>query len=193
PSQILCLGLGSPASSPNSRAQLAFLLEICKSIGIEHVNVSIYDPVFSEEDDALFEKLGFRVLSANTASGFGSSFQEGKHPLDTPTLLWMPHCDLDLYESVLAANWSREQLEYVILISNRLGDYVDSNPRHKLETRAPCLLRLENIIQCYPLPVSSPFPTAFNTIAIQFIGRNARIPDSWFSEIDKVPTTADAV
>ncbi len=31
---VLCLGLGSPCSSPNSRAQLAFLLLICKSLNI---------------------------------------------------------------------------------------------------------------------------------------------------------------
>ncbi|KAJ7779184.1 SRR1-domain-containing protein, partial [Mycena metata] len=133
PSKILCLGLGSPSSSSNSRAQLGFLLEICKSTGIEHSNVSIYDPVFSEEDDALFRQLGFCRLSENKASS---------HSLEATTILWMPHCDLDLYESVLAANWSREQLPYVLMISNRLGDYVDSNPRQKLEARAPCLLQL---------------------------------------------------
>ncbi|KAJ7899968.1 SRR1-domain-containing protein [Mycena olivaceomarginata] len=149
PSQLLCLGLGSPSSSPNSRAQLAFLLEICKSIAIENGNVSIYDPVFSEEDNALFQELGFRVLSEN---------KDGKHPLDAPTVLWMPHCDLDLYESILATNWSREQLGYMVLISNRLGDYVDSNPRRKLETRAPCLLRLEGVMQCCVLPDSPAFP-----------------------------------
>ncbi|KAJ7685026.1 SRR1-domain-containing protein [Mycena polygramma] len=177
PVAILCLGLGSPSSSPNSRAQLGFLLEICKSTGLEHANVSIYDPVFSEEDNTLFEQLGLR---------------DGKHPLDAPTLLWMPHCDLDLYENVLAANWSREQLAYVILIANRLGDYVEGNPRHKLETRAPCLLRLENVMQSCPLPASSAWTAAFNTIAIQSIDRNAEIPGSWFSESDKLPTATDA-
>jgi hypothetical protein len=34
----------------------------------ENGNVSIYDPVFSEEDNALFQELGFRVLSENKAS-----------------------------------------------------------------------------------------------------------------------------
>jgi hypothetical protein len=43
----------------------------------------------------------------------------------------MPHCDLDLYESILATNWSREQLGYMVLISNRLGDYVDRSVAKK--------------------------------------------------------------
>ncbi|KAJ6496518.1 SRR1-domain-containing protein [Mycena vitilis] len=192
PVAILCLGLGSPSSSPNSRAQLGFLLEICKSTGLEHANVSIYDPVFSEEDNTLFEQLGLRLTVGRPSRPLTQFFQDGKHPLNAPTLLWMPHCDLDLYENVLAANWSREQLAYVILIANRLGDYVEGNPRHKLETRAPCLLRLENVMQSCPLPASSAWTAAFNTIAIQSIDRNAEIPDSWFSESDKLPTATDA-
>ncbi|KAJ7098080.1 SRR1-domain-containing protein [Mycena belliarum] len=80
PVQVLCLGLGSPSSSPNSRFQLGFLLEICKSMHIEHANVSVYDPVFSKEDSALFEELGMRLLSEN---------KEGRYPLDTPTILWV--------------------------------------------------------------------------------------------------------
>ncbi|KAJ7063145.1 SRR1-domain-containing protein [Mycena amicta] len=113
PSKIICLGLGSPSSSANSRAQLAFLLEVCKSTGIEHAQVALYDPVFSEEDKALFGQLGL------------TDKQDGRHPLDAPTILWMPHCDLDLYESVLATNWSHDQLTYMTLIANRLGDYVE--------------------------------------------------------------------
>ncbi|KAJ6630662.1 SRR1-domain-containing protein, partial [Mycena sp. CBHHK59/15] len=115
-SEILCLGLGSPSTSPNSRAQLGFLLEICEFLSIGTVNVSVYDPVFSEEDNALFEQLHIRILPEN---------KDGRYPLEVPTILWMPHCDMDLYENLLRANWSREQLSRVILISNRLGDYVD--------------------------------------------------------------------
>ncbi|KAJ7694199.1 SRR1-domain-containing protein [Mycena rosella] len=172
PSRVLCLGLGSPSDSPNSRFQLAFLLELCHSMDIEHGDVSVYDPVFSEEDDALFEELQMGVLSEN---------KEGRYSLDSPTILWMPHCDLDLYENILGANWSPEQLANVILISNRLGDYVDSNPRHKLETRAPCLLRIE-VMECSLLPVSIACTTAFNTLAIQSIGRNMKMPESWFGD-----------
>ncbi|KAJ7489871.1 SRR1-domain-containing protein [Mycena galericulata] len=162
-SQLLCLGLGSPSSSPNSQAQLAFLLEICKAMGIEHANVSIYDPVFAEEDKTLFKQLGIRVLCENN---------EGRYPLKVPTILWMPHCDLDLYESILAANWSRERLP---------------NPRQKLETRAPCLLRIEGLLECSLLPVSAGFTTAFNNIAIQSIAHNAKLPESLFSEIVEPP------
>ncbi|KAK7064565.1 translation machinery-associated protein 20 [Favolaschia claudopus] len=172
PSHILCLGLGSPSSSPTALAQLAFLLEICRLAAIEHPNVSIYDPVFSQEDTAFFQTLGFNALPDN---------KEGKHTLDVPTILWMPHCDLDLYENLLSANWSPEKLERMVLISNRLSDYVESNPKRKLETRAPCLVRIESALLCHLLPHSSAYPTAFNTIAVQSSNRASELPASWFS------------
>lgn len=34
----------------------------------EHTSVSVYDPVFTEEDDALFKQLDIRMLTENKAS-----------------------------------------------------------------------------------------------------------------------------
>jgi len=183
PSKILCLGLGSPSSSSNSRAQLAFLLEICKATAIEHCNVSVYDPVFTEEDDVLFKHLDIRMLAEN---------KEGRYPLEAPTILWMPHCDLGLYENVLAANWSSTQLSYIILISNRLGDYVDSTPKHKLETMAPCVLRVADVVESSILPACTAWTTAFNSIAIQSL-RDARMPESCFSVSEIVRSSSSGV
>ncbi|KAJ7285679.1 SRR1-domain-containing protein [Mycena rebaudengoi] len=186
PSQIICLGLGSPSSSSNSRAQLAFLLGLCESLAIEHSNVCVYDPIFSDEDMDLFKELRIRVLPENEAA------QNGNYPLKAPTILWMPHCDMDLYENVLRANWSCEQLRCAILVSNRLGDYIDSNPRYKLEKRVPCILRIEEYTDCYLLPVSTAFTTAFNSIAIQSIGPKAKgTEESWFTEIAQLPSATE--
>jgi len=84
---VLCLGLGSPSASPNSRAQLAFLVELCVAFNIvgqqccspglnsvyssfsikEHTSVSIYDPVFTPEDIELFRSLQFQILSVSSS------------------------------------------------------------------------------------------------------------------------------
>lgn len=37
----------------------------------------------------------------------------------------MPHCDLELYENIIGANWSEENLRRIIFIANRFSDYVD--------------------------------------------------------------------
>ncbi|TCD62302.1 hypothetical protein EIP91_007098, partial [Steccherinum ochraceum] len=104
--EVLCLGLGSPSSSRDARAQLVFLLEICDKISLDPSKVSVYDPVFSEEDE--------RLLDANAA-----------YPLPVPTIVFMPHCDLQLYENLIHENWSTDRLSHLLLIANRLSEYVD--------------------------------------------------------------------
>ncbi len=37
----------------------------------------------------------------------------------------MPHCDMELYENVLRANWTRERLLGMVLIANTLSEYLD--------------------------------------------------------------------
>ena len=37
----------------------------------------------------------------------------------------MPHCDMELYEALLKANWSKEGLGNLVLIGNNLADYLD--------------------------------------------------------------------
>lgn len=164
PPAILCLGLGSPTMSPNSNIQLAFLVEMCRDLKIEHDNVSLYDPVFTAEDTALFEDLHMRVLTEN---------RNAQHPVDVPTMCLMPHCDMELYENFLKVNWSQERLSKALLVGNRLGEYVDSNPNHKLKTRVPYLLKLAPLLECRPLPPSSAWPTAFNNTCAQFLPPNA--------------------
>ncbi|KAF8061556.1 hypothetical protein FPV67DRAFT_284969 [Lyophyllum atratum] len=159
--EVLCLGLGSPTASANARVQLAFLLAICESLNIDRAKVFMYDPVFTAEDMSLFAELEVQLLTEN---------KDAAYALDRPTLCFMPHCDLELYENLISANWSKERLPNVILVANRLADYIDSNPRHKLETRAPSVLNLAPSLQCYPFPASRPWPTAFNNTAVQFVG-----------------------
>lgn len=47
--------------------------------------------------------------------------------IDRPTILFMPHCDLALYESVLSANWTLDRLENIIFICNHFDDYVQKS------------------------------------------------------------------
>ena len=52
-------------------------------------------------------------------------YQSAGYPLDEPTIVYMPHCDLHLYENLLRANCSRERLPRLLLIANRLSEYLD--------------------------------------------------------------------
>ncbi|KAF8352287.1 SRR1-domain-containing protein [Amanita rubescens] len=158
---VICLGLGSPSSSHNARVQLAFLLEICDHLLIERHRISIYDPIFSEQDLSLLHGLELTVLSTN---------ENGLYPVDAPTIVYMPHCDMELYENLLRANWKPHiDALKLLFIANQLSDYIDNNPLQVLKDKAPYLVDVVPLLQDCALPVSKTWPTAFNNIAVQFI------------------------
>ncbi|KAG2157415.1 SRR1-domain-containing protein [Suillus clintonianus] len=122
---VLCLGLGSPSTSREARAQLAFLISLCDSLQIGPSNVSVYDPVFTDADKALFQSFGMRCLPDTASLFYLICMADGKHAVDRPTILYMPHCDLKLYENIIGANWTEEELGRMIFVANRFSDYTD--------------------------------------------------------------------
>lgn len=174
PRKVLCLGLGSPAGSRDARAQLALLSRLCSFTDIGLMNVSLYDPIFTGADEDLFRVLGMECINDR---------KDVKHSLDCPTILYMPHCDLVLYEMVLRANWSRERLCSMVLIANNLHDYLERNAISKLEVKSPCLARLAPIIESHLLPASELYPTAFNNLSVQYVKRAALSGDDAFWEL----------
>ncbi|KAG8217546.1 hypothetical protein J3R82DRAFT_5695 [Butyriboletus roseoflavus] len=162
PQKVLCLGLGSPSSSREARAQLALLSYLCASSDMDAADVFVYDPVFTAADRELFQTLGMRCLDHD---------QGTVHALDCPTILYMPHCDLKLYERVIRANWTLQGLCNVVFLANRFRDYVDNNAASRLETEAPCLMRLVQFTESRALPTSEAFPGAFNNLSFQYVSR----------------------
>ncbi|KAI0336322.1 hypothetical protein GY45DRAFT_1222945, partial [Cubamyces sp. BRFM 1775] len=157
---VLCLGLGSPASSRDARAQLAFLLAACDDLSIDRTNVAAYDPVFAPQDLELLARLRLTALPDNRVPSYG---------IRSPTIVFMPHCDLHLYENLLRENWSPAQLPNVLLIANRLSDYAENIPSRKLASEHPCVARLAPYLTSRPLRACTAFPTAFNNTSIQFV------------------------
>lgn len=174
PRTVLCLGLGSPATSRDARAQLAFLTRLCSFAEIDSTNVSLYDPVFTGADQELFRLLGMQCVNDK------ETVQHSQH---YPTIFFMPHCDLKLYEIVLRANWSRQHLCSMVFLANSFGDYFDHNPMSKLEREAPCLTRIRPIVESRPLPTSVAFPTAFNNLSVQYVKEASLSDDDLFWEL----------
>ncbi|RPD65925.1 hypothetical protein L226DRAFT_530050 [Lentinus tigrinus ALCF2SS1-7] len=161
---VLCLGLGSPSSSRDARAQLALLLAACDDLRIDHTKVSVFDPVFAEQDLQLLAQHGLIPFPENRMA---------RHVLKSPTIAFMPHCDLHLYENLLRENWSKAQLPNVLLIANRLSEYAESIPARKLAAEHPCVARLAPYLTSRPLRPCAPYPTAFNNTAVQFVRTSA--------------------
>jgi len=84
---------------------------------LEPRHMLIYDPVFEAEDVAGLEELGFNVLSDTDS--------QSSHCSRTPRLLFLPHCELWLYERIIRANWSPEILPLLFMVSNRFRTYSD--------------------------------------------------------------------
>ncbi|TFK54811.1 SRR1-domain-containing protein [Heliocybe sulcata] len=129
---VLCLGLGSPTYSLTAAAQLAFLLQLCDDMCLPYSRISAYDPAFSEDDNKLLDELKIHRVTENL---------EGKHAITSPTLVFMPHCDVQLYEALLAANWTHERLTNMLLVCNQFSQYQTSIPRRIFEAKYPHLLR----------------------------------------------------
>jgi len=122
--------------------------------------VSVYDPVFTVEDVEVLRNLQLNCLTDQV---------HGKYPLLKPTILFMPHCDRNLYENILRENWTKDRLQNMLLIANRFSEYADSIPSHKLMAESPCLSRIAPYLDSKDLPTLTSLPTVFNNTSIQLV------------------------
>lgn len=51
--------------------------------------------------------------------------QRAGYAVDEPTIVFMPHCDLHLYENLFRENWTQARLPNLVLIANRLSEYAE--------------------------------------------------------------------
>lgn len=82
--RIRCLALGSPTDEFQALYQLAYLKQIASKFAIDHV--SLYDPVFSDNDRSLFESLHYAVEEPECS----------ETPVVATTLYYMPHAPRDV-------------------------------------------------------------------------------------------------
>ncbi|KAJ1309875.1 hypothetical protein OPQ81_006638 [Rhizoctonia solani] len=155
--------IGSPTKSAESRAQLCVLLDLCTELEIVEADVEIFDPAFEEQDILALRDLGLCVLNEN---------KKGAHVIDMPTLVYMPHCGIGLYERFFRANWSGEGMGRIILVANDMTTYIESKPMRTLEFKTPCVARIAPRLCSTLFPPSSKFPGAFNNTALQIFEDN---------------------
>lgn len=112
PTEILCLGIGRLSSSA-AREQLAFLLALRDAMGSRISRTTVYDPLFAAEDTAVLARLEMTLPASNKC---------GAYALDQRTVIYMPHCPKELYESLLRSNWS-VRLQSLAICGNDLEEY----------------------------------------------------------------------
>ncbi|KAF9919126.1 sensitivity to red-light reduced protein [Lobosporangium transversale] len=174
--EMVFYGIGSIENSRNSQFQLALgicLKEILQVTGA----ISIFDPIMTEYDKELVEKLGLQVLKVN---------DQAKKVIKTRTLLYMPHCPKGLYSHVLESNWERERLNNMVILGNRFTMYDESPSFKQLAKQAPFILPALSIAQISPFPdVKFEDNTIFNDLAFHIFPTSETVPE--VSLLDQEP------
>ncbi|EPQ58055.1 hypothetical protein GLOTRDRAFT_119946 [Gloeophyllum trabeum ATCC 11539] len=127
---VLCLGLGSPTASENAAAQLALLLGLCDELNV---------------DITLLKGLEIQCLTENLVNASApfphfhslKLVQNGRYEMDSQTLVFMPHCDVQLYEAILGQNWTIGKLPNMLFICNKFSEYETT----KFQRKYPHLFR----------------------------------------------------
>lgn len=92
---MVIYGIGSIESYETPRFQLSLAILMKRKfnwIG----DVEVFDPILSATESRVLESLGCSVLSVN---------EQGRRRATKPTLFYMPHCEAELYNNLLQANW----------------------------------------------------------------------------------------
>ncbi|KAK3025257.1 hypothetical protein RJ639_044499 [Escallonia herrerae] len=114
--EMVVYGIGSIESSESSRWQLALAILMKRKfswIGC----MEVFDPVISLSESRVLEALGFSVLSVN---------EQGRRKATRPTLFFLPHCEAELYDHLLEANWRGGMLNRIVLFGNSFEVYEES-------------------------------------------------------------------
>lgn len=160
---IVCYGLGSPSSNRNSRAQTGLLLhlqQLCPA-----ASVLLYDPVFCTDDENLFASYGFKVERLNEECARRTSGRR--------TLFYMPHCSWEMYNNLLWANWSAEELSNVIVIGNDVRDLNSFLPDSRFRSKYSYLhaaLR-QGLAELWRIPALTAHNTEFVCSAVMWFPR----------------------
>ncbi|XP_076346926.1 SRR1-like protein [Tachypleus tridentatus] len=157
---IVCYGLGNFSCCVSSQYQLALLLGLKASFNVD--NVLVYDPVFSSSEIQLLKKTGCEVIIKN---------EEGKRSVKTKTLFYMPHCGKPLYNSVLWANWSPDQLPLVVILGNSFNTMMCNTPVKWLKDSVPYIVKVLPFKQETIIKNDFRISDIFNDIAVHSFNR----------------------
>ncbi|XP_028794891.1 protein SENSITIVITY TO RED LIGHT REDUCED 1 [Neltuma alba] len=110
---MVIYGIGSLESYEPPRLQLSLAILMKRDFRwIEDIDV--FDPVLSATESRILETLGCSVLPFN---------EHGRRQALKPTVFFMPHCEAELYNNLLQANWELNLLGNMVLFGNSFETY----------------------------------------------------------------------
>ncbi|KAE9617190.1 hypothetical protein Lal_00034745 [Lupinus albus] len=97
-------------------------------------NIEVFDPILSVTETRVLEAFGCSVISIN---------EHGKREAVKPTMFFMPHCEAELYNNLLQANWKPKPLSNMVLLGNSFEEYEE---HASLCKNSPVLNSMEHIL-----------------------------------------------
>lgn len=163
---VIVWGLGS-LEQPGAytiRCQLALALLLIEN---QHTSVEMYDPVFTPLDKAVLCRVCDCVIPEHS---------DGARIIDTPTLMYMPHCEADLTIRFLEINMTHGTLDNIVMIGNSLHEYHERC--HLMGEGHEVLSHLMSHHKEYPLPeLGFDCPGAFNNLSLHIFASSTSFPE----------------
>ncbi|KAJ1634813.1 hypothetical protein T492DRAFT_970878 [Pavlovales sp. CCMP2436] len=122
-------------------------------------SVSVFDPILSDADREILSALGL---------AYTRSELEVDHAVrGVRTLFYMPHCDRQLYEAVLDANWPpTSELERVWVLGNSFGAYAERVVDRNRYTPTPRLEAVQRYTREVEVPDRFHVGGVFNNLSL---------------------------
>ncbi|KAG2299775.1 hypothetical protein Bca4012_011392 [Brassica carinata] len=111
--QMVMYGIGSIESYESPRFQLSIAILMKREFDWVG-NIEVFDPILSATESSVLESLGCTVLSVN---------EQARREALRPSLFFMPHCEANLYNNMLQANWRMDRLSRIVLFGNSFQMY----------------------------------------------------------------------
>uniref|UniRef100_A0A915IPN5 SRR1-like domain-containing protein n=1 Tax=Romanomermis culicivorax TaxID=13658 RepID=A0A915IPN5_ROMCU len=134
---IACYGLGKFSRCSTARCQLALLLVLIDKLNskfdMKISFVKCFDPIFNN-----FEKcwISDNFLISKSEMANDRCLYTGKNDEDLLTLFYMPHSGRPMYNNVLYANWSAEQLSRICVFGNTFSTIIQQRLFHSKNNRS---------------------------------------------------------
>ncbi|XP_028762663.1 protein SENSITIVITY TO RED LIGHT REDUCED 1-like [Neltuma alba] len=114
--QMVIYGIGSISECKSSQLQLSLAILMKKDF-IWVGEIEVFDPILSKTEIKVLESLDCLVLYVN---------EEGRRQALEPTMFFMPHCDIGLFNNLLEANWKPNLLSNVFIFGNSLDGHLET-------------------------------------------------------------------
>lgn len=159
--QIICYGVGNYTDSVAAKYQFVLLLLLKQEYKCD---VLVYDPVFNDLELELIKLFNLELICEN---------EECKRTIKpTKTLVYMPRCPIQLINNLLFSNWTEENLNNLILLSNSINTILDSNTDSFLETNLNFLFNVKDILEEVPIINNFKFTDIFNDTSLHYFLSN---------------------